>query len=102
MRILFWLAAIAIIVLLVRARWQRWRRHRRGEPEPIQRGPRTITLVIIALLLVYGLLIGYRVFVGDWDTSYGTQAPDAITQGKSLASTSVHAYNQSPRRAPFV
>lgn len=64
MRIMFWLGTIAIVVLLVRARWQHWRRRRRGEPEPVQQGPRTITLVVIALLLVYGLLIGYRLFVG--------------------------------------
>lgn len=70
MRVIFWLAAIAIVVLLVRARWQRWQRRRRGEPEPVQQGPRTITLVVIALLLVYGLLIGYRLFVGGWDTLY--------------------------------
>ncbi|AWN14933.1 hypothetical protein [Salinisphaera sp. LB1] len=68
MRVIFWLAAIAIVVLLIRARWQRWQRRRRGEPEPVQQGPRTITLVVIALLLVYGLLIGYRLFVGDWNT----------------------------------
>lgn len=70
MRILFWLAALAVIVLLVRARWQRWARRWRGEPEPIPQGPRSITLVVIALLLVYGLLLGYRLFVGDWDTLY--------------------------------
>lgn len=68
MRVIFWLAAIAIVVLLIRARWQRWQRRRRGEPEPVQQGPRTITLVVIALLLVYGLLLGYRLFVGDWHT----------------------------------
>lgn len=65
MRILFLFAMIAIAGLLVRARWQRWRRHRRGEPEPERHGPSAIMLLVIALLLVYGLLIGYQLFVGS-------------------------------------
>lgn len=62
MRLLLWLFAIAIVALLARARWQRWRRARRGEPEPD--GPRTITLIIVALVVVYSLWIGYRLLVG--------------------------------------
>ena len=50
--------------LLVRDRWLAWRRRMRGEPAPQQQGPRTITLVVIAIALVYGTIISYRLLVG--------------------------------------
>lgn len=65
MRFIFWLIALSIAGLLIRDRWLRWRRKMRGEPEPVQQGPRTITLVVIAIVLVYGVAIGYRIFVGE-------------------------------------
>lgn len=65
MRVLFWFAAIGLLIWLIRARWQRWQRRRRGEPEPVQTGPRTISLVVVAILIVYGVLISYRLLVGD-------------------------------------
>ena len=65
MRFIFWLVALGIAGLLIRDRWLRWRRRMRGEPEPVQQGPRTISLVVIAILLVYSVAIGYRIFVGE-------------------------------------
>ncbi|MDA3919841.1 MAG: hypothetical protein PF501_04020 [Salinisphaera sp.] len=65
MRVIFWLIALGIAGLLIRDRWLRMRRKMRGEPEPVQEGPRTITLVVIAIVLVYGLLIGYRIFASE-------------------------------------
>lgn len=65
MRVVFWLIALAVAGFLIRDRWQAMRRRMRGEPVPVQQGPRTITLVVIAIVLVYGVLLGYRIFVGD-------------------------------------
>lgn len=65
MRVIFWLIALGIAGLLIRDRWLRMRRKMRGEAEPVQEGPRTITLVVIAIVLVYGLLIGYRIFASE-------------------------------------
>jgi len=65
MRFFFWLIILSIVALLVRDRWLHWRRRMRGEPQPKQQGPRTVTLVVIAIALVYGSLIGYRLLVGD-------------------------------------
>lgn len=65
MRVIFWLIALAVAGLLIRERWQAWRRRMRGEPAPVQQGPRTVTLVVIAIVLVYGVLLGYRIFAGE-------------------------------------
>lgn len=65
-RILTLLALIAAAVLLIRARWQRWQRKRRGEPEPEIHGPKPVTWVIVAIVLIYGLLIGYQLLWGTW------------------------------------
>lgn len=65
MRVLFWFGALVLVGWLVRARWQRLRRRLRGEPEPPRQGPRTITLLVAAIVIVYALLIGYRLVVGQ-------------------------------------
>ncbi|RJS94100.1 hypothetical protein [Salinisphaera sp. Q1T1-3] len=60
LRFFFWAGLLVVIGLVVRERYRRVRRRLRGEPEPQQQGPRTVTLVLIAIGVVYGLLIGYR------------------------------------------
>lgn len=65
MRVVFWLLALIIAGLLIRDRWRSWRRRMRGEPAPVEQGPRTVTLLVIAIVLVYGVLLSYRIFVGE-------------------------------------
>ena len=60
LKFLFWGGLLVMIVLGVRSRYQRLRRRMRGEPEPVQQGPRTVTLILIAIGLVYGGVILYR------------------------------------------
>tara|TARA_B100002052_G_scaffold294600_1_gene319644 strand:+ start:3830 stop:4048 length:219 start_codon:yes stop_codon:yes gene_type:complete len=60
LKFLFWGGLLVMIVLGVRSRYQRFRRRMRGEPEPVQQGPRTVTLILIAIGLVYGGVILYR------------------------------------------
>jgi predicted tellurium resistance membrane protein TerC len=40
-------------------------RHMRGEPVPQQTGPRTITLVSIALIVIYAFLLLWRLYSSD-------------------------------------
>lgn len=65
MRVVFWLLALLIAGLLIRDRWRSWRRRMRGEPPPVAQGPRTVTLLVIAIVLVYGVLLSYRIIVGE-------------------------------------
>lgn len=65
MRVIFWLIALLVAGLLIRDKWLRMRRRMRGQPEPVHEGPRTITLVVVAIVLVYGVLIGYRIFASE-------------------------------------
>lgn len=50
--------------LAVRLLIQRLRRMR-GEPVPQQTGPRTITLVSIALIVIYAFLLLWRLYSSD-------------------------------------
>jgi hypothetical protein len=64
LKVLAWLALLFVIYLLVRQRLRKSLRRWRGLPEPEPEGPRPIILVVIALVLVYGLLISYRLYTG--------------------------------------
>jgi hypothetical protein len=70
LKILFWLLLLFFIYLLARQRLQKGLRRWRGLPEPEPKGPKTVTLVIIALVLVYGLLISYRLYTSGLDSLY--------------------------------
>lgn len=65
MKFLFGLLLLSFLGwLAVRLLIQRLRRMR-GEPVPEQQGPRTITLVSIALIVIYALLLLWRLYSGD-------------------------------------
>ena len=67
LKLLFWGGLLALIFFGVRARYQRFRRRMRGEPEPEQQGPRTVTLILIATALVYGGVIVFRLATDGLD-----------------------------------
>lgn len=52
----------ALLYLLYLAARRFIRRKLRGEPAPEAAGPRTITLVALAIILVYGVLLTIRMF----------------------------------------
>lgn len=65
MKFLFGLLLLSFLGwLAVRLLIQRLRRMR-GEAVPEQQGPRTITLVSIALIVIYALLLLWRLYSGD-------------------------------------
>lgn len=62
MKFLFGLLLLSFLGwLAVRLLIQRLRRMR-GEPMPEQHGPRTITLVSIALIVIYAMLLLWRLY----------------------------------------
>ncbi|MBH02545.1 MAG: hypothetical protein CMP08_00170 [Xanthomonadales bacterium] len=67
LKMLFWGGLLSLIVLGLRARYQRLRRRLRGEPEPARQGPRTVTLILVAIGLVYGGVIVFRLATDGLD-----------------------------------
>lgn len=64
MKYLFLTAFVFVLYLVGRHFVHRKIRALRGEPEPDTSGPRNITLVALAIVLVYGVWIAIRLFRG--------------------------------------
>jgi len=65
MRYLFFLILLGVLALLARQFVRRKLRALRGEPEPAPAGPRNITLLAGAIVLVYAIWLTYRLVNGS-------------------------------------
>ena len=66
LRVVFWILLLIVLFLLVRSRIQRMLRRARGLPEPRPEGMKTVNLTLIVILVVYGVLLSYRLLSEGW------------------------------------
>lgn len=64
MRIVFGLIFAALVFFALRSKLRRLYRQLRGLPEPAPNGTKTTTVVATTLIVIYGALLGYRLFIG--------------------------------------
>lgn len=64
MRLIFALIFAALLFFALRYKLRQFYRRMRGLPEPVQEGPKTTTIILVAIAVIYGALLGYRIFIG--------------------------------------
>jgi len=64
LRLIFALIFAALLFFGLRYKVRQYYRRIRGLPEPEQEGPKTTTIILIAIAIIYGALLSYRIFIG--------------------------------------